>query len=345
MGESPIEKRINIVVVGCGYWGRNLIRNFGSLESSNLIGLCDIDCEKLKFFEKIYPGVKITSNYDDLLNDSQVDAVVIALPVSDHYSFAKKALLHNKHVLVEKPITSNSKEIEELIQLAREKNKILMVDHTFEYSQPITKIKEIIDSNELGSLFYIRAEWLNLGLLQPDINVVWDLAPHIISIINYVTDSKPLKLNAKAEGYIRKDIPEISQIQIKFEKNLSAYLTFGWLEPKKTRRITIVGEKKLLIYDLTNEEEPIKIYDKGVDIIHDEDSKQPRMNYRYGDTFSPMIKNIEPLKSMCTHFIESVRYNKPPRSDGKSGLRVIKILESIDESVKKNGEEVYLDDK
>lgn len=345
MSNLPLDKKINVGIIGCGYWGKNLIRIFGQLEFANLIWLCDVDKEKLASFEKIYPKIKVTQNYSDLLADSETDAIIIALPVSKHYSVAKEALLNGKHILVEKPITSNSQEAKELIRLAEKEGKVLMVDHTFEYSEAIKKIKEIIDAKELGDLFYIRAEWLNLGLLQPDVNVVWDLAPHIISVIHYITGLSTLKLNAKAEGYIRKEVPEISQVQIKLENNVSAYLTFGWLEPKKTRRITIVGSKKLLIYDLTNEEEPIKIYDQSVEIIHDKDIGQLRVNYKYGDTLSPLVKNIEPLKIMCGHFIEAIIYNKTPRSDGESGLRVIEVLESIDKSIKENGVEVSINDK
>ena len=204
-------------------------------------------------------------------------------------------------------------------------------------------MKQIIDSGELGEIFYIRAEWLNLGLLQPDVNVVWDLAPHIISVINYAIGIKPISLNAKAEGHIRKEIAEIAQIQVKFEKGISAYLTFGWLEPKKTRRLTIVGSKKLLVFDLTNGEEPIKIYDKSVEMIQDIDTRQPKMNYKYGDINSPSVKNIEALNTMCRHFADCIKNNQRPRSDGESGLSVIKVLESIDKSVREKGREIILD--
>ena len=335
---------IKLGIIGCGYWGPNLIRNFSRIDSVDLCYICDIDEKKMESIKKIYPNVEAVTDYMEILRDSEVDAVVIALPVVKHYQIAKDALLHNKHILIEKPITSAVKEAEELIKITKEKNKIMMVDHTFEYEEGINKIKEIVESKILGDIHYIRAEWLNLGLLQPDVSVVWDLATHIISIIGYVFDMKPLSLSANANAYIRKDIPEVANINIKFPSEITNYIIISWLEPKKTRKITIVGNKKLLVYDLTNEEEKIKIYDKGVDLSEDIDNlNQFRINYRYGDVYSPNIKNIEPLKNMCLHFIDCIINNKNPRSDGKSGLNVVKVLEAIDESLKNNGKEIFLE--
>jgi len=339
-----MDDKIRVAVIGCGYWGPNLIRNFNQLDSANLDYACDIDNAKIESIKKIYPNIKITRDYQEILRDPEISAVVLALPVSEHYKVARDSLLAGKHVLVEKPMTSNVEEAKELIRIAKEKNKMLMVDHTFEYSEAINRIKKIVESGELGELFYIRAEWLNLGLLQPDINVLWDLAPHIISTIIYITGFKPKSLNAKAEGHIRGDIPEVAQVNIKFYGGLSAYFTTSWLEPKKTRSMTIVGSKKLLIYDLTNTEEPIKIYDKNVELIQDEDIRQRRMNYKYGDIVSPSIKNIEPLSVMCKHFIECIKTNKQPTSNGESGLRVVKVLEATERSMKNQGKEIILDE-
>ncbi len=336
---------INVAVIGCGYWGPNLIRNFNQIDSTNLYYVCDIDEKKIAPIKINYPNVKTTADYKEILKDPRVDAVVIALPVFKHYQIAKDSLLSNKHVLVEKPMAATVDEAKELIKIAKEKNKVLMVDHTFEYAEAINKMKEIIEAGELGDIYYIRAEWLNLGLLQPDINVVWDLATHIISIINYVTNLKPKSLSANAGGYIRKNIPEISDIYMKFQKDISAYLTVSWLEPKKTRKITVVGSKKLLVYDLTNEEEQIKIYDQGVDLISKvEDVRQFRVNYRYGDISSPNIKNIEPLNTMCLHFVDCIENGKVPRSNGEVGLNVVRVLESIDKSLKNEGTEIILED-
>jgi len=334
--------KIKIGVIGCGYWGPNLIRNFNNIGEAEILYICDIDEMKLSSIKDNYPKVKTTKDYKEILKDPDVDAVLVALPVFLHYPIAKDALLHNKHVLVEKPMTSNSEQAKELIEIAREKNKVLMVDHTFEYSEPIKKIKEIVDSGDLGDIYYIRAEWLNLGLLQPDVHVVWDLAPHIISIIGYVTGLKPESLNAHAKGYIREDIPEIAHININFENGVSAYITTGWLEPKKTRTMTIVGSKKLLVFDLINKEESVRVYDKSVKIIKVDDIRNVKLHYKYGDTISYNIKDVESLNTMCRHFVDCIINNKKPQSDGESGLRVVKVLEKIDESLRNNAKEITL---
>ncbi len=334
---------INIAIIGCGYWGNNLIRNFSQIPSCKISYVCDIDVDKLRAIHKKYPEITCTKSYKKILLDPKVNATVIALPVSKHYEVAMDSLLiGNHHVLIEKPMTSSVKESSMLLHEASRQEKTLMVDHTFEYNPAIQKIKEIIKSGELGNINYIRGEWLNLGLLQPDVNVVWDLVPHIISIINYATNLHILSVKANAQGYIRQDIPEVASINMKLTDNVSAYLTVSWLEPKKTRKITIVGTKKQLIFDLTNEEEPIKVYDKSVDPKID--FNQFKVNYKYGDIHSPYIKSTESLKNMCEHFIDCIENNKVPRSDGENGLRVVKVLESIDKSLKNNGEEVKLND-
>jgi predicted dehydrogenase len=338
-----MESILNVGVIGCGYWGPNLIRNFSQLGSTNLSYICDLDEKKLAAIKSKYANVKITTNYHDLLNDPQLDIVVIALPTFKHFQIAKESLLSKKHVLLEKPMAANSKEAEELISLAKENNLVLMVDHTFEYSEAITKMKEIIDSGELGEIFYVRAEWLNLGLLQPDVNVVWDLATHVLSILNYVLGMVPESVSVNAKGYIRENIPEIADIHLNFPKRISSFVTVSWLEPKKTRRITVIGSKKLLVYDMTNEEEPIKIYDKHVDLINNfADLAQFKVNYKYGDIYSPNIKNIEALSVMCQHFVDCIKNNKKPKTSGESGLAVVKTLEAIDTSLKNNGKEVFL---
>jgi predicted dehydrogenase len=335
---------VNVAVIGCGYWGPNLIRNFNQIKLTNVVSVCDLDVSKMEAIKKNYPFVKTTSNYLDLLEDPNVDAIVIALPVARHYQIARDALLHNKHVLVEKPLVASVKEAEDLIRIANKNKKVLMVDHTFEYAQAINKIKSIIESGELGDIYYIKAEWLNLGLLQPDVNVVWDLATHISSIVSYVTGLNPISLSAQAGAYIREDNEEIAHLFLRFPKRITAYLTVSWLEPKKTRSLTIVGSKKMLAYNLMNEEEQIKIFDKGVDITKDiEDKRQFRINYRYGSIYIPFIEKVEPLKEMCTHFADCIINNKVPRSDGLSGLNVVRILEAAQHSIENNGTEIKLD--
>ncbi len=331
-------KKINVAVIGAGYWGPNLIRNFAQIEKAHVTYVCDLDEKKLDSIKKVYTYIKTTNNYHEILKDKDVDAIVIALPVGIHHRIAKDALEVGKNVLIEKPLTSSVKQAEELVELAKKNKLILMVDHTFEYSEPIRKMKEIISSGELGDVYYVRAEWLNLGLLQPDVNVIWDLATHIISIINYALGQIPVKLSANATGYLRENIPEVGHLHLKYENGMTAFLTVSWLEPRKTRCITIVGNKKMLVYDLTNTEEQIKIYHKGVDITKIGDERQHRINYKYGDIYSPQIKNIEPLSTMCAHFIDCIIEGKKPISDGVSGLNVVKILEASDKSLKERKE-------
>lgn len=331
-------KKINVAVIGAGYWGPNLIRNFAQIEKANLAYVCDIDEKKLEAAKKIYPYIRITKDYHEILRDKDVDAIVIALPVGLHYKLAKDALEAGKNVLIEKPFTSSVKQAQELVSIAKKNKLALMVDHTFEYSEPIKKMKEIINSGELGDIYYVRAEWLNLGLLQPDVNVIWDLATHIISIINYALNQVPKKVSANATGYLRESIPEVGHLHLKYGNGMTAFLTVSWLEPRKTRCITIVGNKKMLVYDLTNTEEQIKIYHKGVDITKIGDERQHRINYKYGDIYSPQIKNIEPLNTMCAHFIDCIVEGKTPSSDGMSGLNVVKILEASDKSLKERRE-------
>lgn len=334
---------LKIGVIGCGYWGPNLIRNFNQIEATNVCYVCDLDETKTEPIKKTYPAVKVTKNYKDVLSDPQVDAVVIATPVAFHFDLAKAALLSDKHVLIEKPMASSVAQAQELVQIAGQQNKVLMVDHTFEYAEAINKIKDIVDSGQLGQLYYMRGEWLNLGLLQPDINVIWDLATHIFSIVNYVSGLKPVSLNANAGAYVRKDIQEVAHIHVKFMQNVCMDMAVSWLEPKKTRMLTIVGDKKMLVYDLTNTEEQIKIYDKGVAITNmSEDMRQLRINYRYGDICSPNVKNIESLSVMCSHFADCIINNTRPRSDGLSGLNIVKMLEASQKSLEADGKKIAL---
>ncbi len=340
---QEVSMAVNIAVIGCGYWGPNLIRNFSQVETTNMYYICDFDERRMAPIKKTYPTVKTTKNYKDMIEDPKVDAIAIATPVMSHFELAKQALLNDKHVLIEKPMTAGVKQAKELIDIAKEKDRVLMVDHTFVYNQAIIKMKDIIESGEIGDMYYIKAEWLNLGLLQPNVNVIWDLATHICSIVTYITGAEPLTLNANAGAYIRKDIPEIAHVYVKFPHNIAVYVTVSWLEPKKTRSITIVGNKKTLLYDLTNPEEQIKIYDRGVDLTNIEgDIRQFRINYRYGDIYSPNVKNIEPLSVMCEHFADCIMNHKEPISNGTSGLTVVKMLEASEESLKNDGKEIIL---
>lgn len=332
---------IKVGVVGCGYWGPNLIRNFNGLENAEVVYICDLNEERLAHLKKTYPMIKSTTNYDDLLKDSSVDAICIATPVFTHFPLAKKALDHKKHVLIEKPLTSNSEDALKLINLSEKNSLKLMVGHTFEYAPAVRMIKELINKNTLGKIFYMSSTRVNLGLFQDDINVVWDLAPHDISIMNYLLDDRPVSVNANGSANYKKKIEDIAFVAVHYPNNVIAHLHLSWLDPCKIRKLTIVGDKKMVVYDDLNPEEPIKVYDKGVE-------KQPyydtfgefKLLYKFGDTYSPRIESSEPLKIECAHFIDCIKNGKEPGSSGHSGYHVVKTLEAAQISIENNGKSV-----
>ena len=337
-------------IIGCGYWGPNLIRNFNSIPDSAVAYCADLDESRLKHIKGLYPKISTTRDYKDILNKKEINAVVIATPIETHYKIAKDALNANKHVLVEKPITNSSDEAKELIKIAEKNKKVLMVDHTFEYSTPVRKIKEIIDKNELGQIFTIDMIRVNLGLFQEKANVVADLAPHDISMLLYYLGSMPLSVRAVGSSYIRDGIEDDAHINLLFKEKIMANLHVSWLDPCKIRRTTIVGNRKMLVFDDVLQEEKIKIYDKGVIVQKNNIPKQPyydtyeqwALTYRSGDVHSPRIDNKEPLSVMASHFIDCIKNNKKPLTDGYSGLRVVKVLEAAQQSLKNDGNKVMI---
>jgi predicted dehydrogenase len=299
---------------------------------------CDLDENKLGRARKLYPGILTTRDVNHIVSNPEIDAVGIATPVSSHYELAKQALLHGKHVFVEKPLCHSSGACLDLIRLAKKKGKVLMVGHTFEYTAAVNKIKEIVMSGELGDILYVSSVRLNLGLLQPDINVIWDLAPHDISIITYVLGEHPISVNCQGKGHYRKHIEDVATITLNFSNGAIAFVHTSWLDPNKVRRTTIVGSKKMLVYNDTEPQEKIKIYDKGVEAprYYDTFGEFP-FSYRYGDIYSPRIEDYEPLRDECAHFLECIEKEKTPRSDGYSGLRVVSVLEAANESLQRDG--------
>lgn len=331
-------QKLNVAVVGCGYWGPNLIRNFNQIPDCTMKACCDLDEKKLQRMMTLYPGIEATDNLDNILNDPAIDAVAIATPVYTHRDIGKRCLEHNKHVLIEKPMASSSKECLELIQLAEKKNRILMVGHTFEYTAAVNKAKEIVESGELGEIYYISCVRVNLGLFQPDINVIWDLAPHDISIIFYILNQFPISLNAQGKAHFNEKIEDVATVTLNFPNGTIAFLHNSWLDPDKIRKITIVGSKKMLVYDDISQNEKIKIFDKGVEVPPYYDSyAEFHFSYRYGDIYVPRLNEYEPLGFECKHFLECIRDNKSPRSDGRSGLRVVSVLEAANKSLRNNG--------
>lgn len=341
---------VNVGVIGCGYWGPNLIRNFSQLRGCVMHSCADVSSERLKHMKKLHPSIQTTSNYRDLIENDEIHAIVVATPVSTHYKFAKEALENGKHVLVEKPLTMNSKEAEELINLAKKKKRVLMVDHTFEYSAPVIKTRELIEKGELGSIYTIDMVRVNLGQFQKDINVVQDLLPHDASILMYVLNQKPKNVRTIAEAYIQKGIEDSAHVVLKFGSKAMATAHVSWLTPQKIRRIAIVGSKKMLVYDDLDAKEKLKLFDRGVSVENAGEAGREfydtfaefKYLYRSGDIQVQKIEEIEPLKSVCSHFIDCIEHDKTPISDGESGLRVVKVLEAAQQSLKKGGEEVEI---
>ena len=331
-------RKLNIAVVGCGYWGPNLTRNFNQIPGCNVKMCCDSDNEKLTRISSLYPNIRVTENLDDILTDEGIDAVAIATPVSSHFEIGKKCLEFNKHVLIEKPLASSSEQCLELIRLSEQNNRVLMVGHTFEYTAAVNKAKEIVDSGELGEILYISCVRVNLGLFQQDINVIWDLAPHDISIIFYLLNQFPITVSGQGKAHFNKEIEDVAVISLNFPNGMIAFIHNSWLDPDKIRKITIVGSKKMLVYDDIKTNEKIKIYDKGVEVPPYYDTyAEFQFSYRYGDIYTPLINEYEPLRRECEHFLECINEGKKPKSDGYSGLRVISILEAANRSLRERG--------
>ena len=337
---------VNIGVVGCGYWGPKHIRVCHELEGAKLTTVCDLDERKLQQVRAQYPDLKTTTNFKHLLQNG-TDAVVIATPVSTHYRLAKEALLWDKHVLIEKPITATSKEASEIIELAEKRNLVIMAGHTYEYHPAVDFLKKVIDRGELGDIYSIDAARLNLGLFRPDVNVLWDLAPHDISIILRLLNEEPFAVSAQGAYHVGSSVYDIAYLELMFASGTMSHIHVSWLHPRKIRQITIVGSKKMAIYDDVSETEKVLIYDKGLTIpedgnVNDKFSAWPP-NYRYGDVVIPFISNAEPLKLECSHFINCITKGTKPRSDGWSGLKVTSILEAANRSLANGGRREKLD--
>jgi predicted dehydrogenase len=329
---------IKIGVIGCGYWGPNLIRNFAENENAELVWLCDVDAGRLETFKRRFPLIKTTTNFQDLINDSTLEAIVIATPVSTHFPLAKAALEAGKHIFVEKPFTASVKEAEELVQLANKNGLNIFVDHVFLYTGAVRKIKNLIDSGELGEMLYFDSTRVNLGLFQRDINVVWDLAPHDFSIMDYLIGRQPKQISAIGSSHIAPNIENVAYVICKFDDEFIAHFHFNWLAPVKIRQMLIAGTKKMIIFDDNEPSEKLKIYDKGVDTTNDRESAyETLVSYRTGDVWIPKIDGTEALKSACQEFLLSIIEKRKPFTDGEAGLRVVRILETAQLSIKNGG--------
>ncbi len=334
---------MKIAVIGCGYWGPNLIRNFIQSNKVKELICCDQDQKRLARMKNLYPSVSTATNHEELLNMPDLDAVAIATPVRTHHPIAKEFLSRGKHVFVEKPFTNSFESACELVKLAEENKAVLMVGHTFEYTAAVNKIREIVQSGELGKILYISCIRVNLGLFQQDINVVWDLAPHDISIILYIMGETPVSVNSQGKAHFNPAVEDVATTTLNFKNGLIAFLHNSWLDPNKIRKTTIVGSRKMLVYDDIEPQEKIKIYDKGVDVPPYYDTfAEFQLAYRYGDIYSPRIQDYEPLKKECEHFLECVKDGRPPHTDGHNGLRVVSILEAASKSIKQGGKPISI---
>lgn len=332
-----ISEKINVGVVGCGYWGPNLVRNFLNNKGCGQVIACDLDPSKLERIQGRYPAIKVTPRSEDLFGSNQVDAVAIATPVKSHFQLARDAFRANKHVFVEKPFTTTSAEAEELIRLADEKGLILMVGHTFEYSPPVVKIGELISQGELGEIYFISSSRVNLGLHRKDVSVIWDLASHDFSILFFWLKASPLRISALGKDYVQHGIPDVAFINMEFPSGCVAHVEVSWLAPSKLRRTAVIGSEKMLVYDDTEVMEKVKIYDKGVAYKDPDSFGEFQLSYRAGDIVSPRLDNYEPLGVEVEHFFDCIRNGKKPKTDGLSGLRVVQALEAAESSLQNNG--------
>lgn len=338
-----MKKTVNVGVVGCGYWGPNLIRNFRTVPGCRLKVMCDLNKERLAHLHSLYPDVECETSFDALVRHPDIDAIVIATSVRFHYPMAKASLLAGKHTLIEKPMASSTAECEELIAIAERNGLVLMVGHTFLYSAAVRKIREIVENGDIGELRYISARRLNLGLFQRDINVAWDLAPHDISIILHITQEMPLSINCRGGAHVTKGIEDVTSMTLQFARERSAIIHSSWHDPRKVREMTIVGSKRMIVYDDIAAQEKVKIHDIRVERPPHYDSfAEFNYAYHYGDTYAPFIKLDEPLKTECAHFIECIQEGTTPLTSGAAGLDVVRILEASSASLRNNGAAINL---
>lgn len=339
---------ISLGLIGCGYWGPNLLRNFFSLAQCQVQYVAEIDPAAREYVQKYYPSITVTSNYHEILNSS-VSAVVIATPVETHFSLAKESLAAGKHVLVEKPLAMQSTQARELIESAQERKRILMVGHTFEYNMAVRYLKNAIESGKIGKPYYLYAQRLNLGIVRQDINALWSLAPHDISILIYIMNRMPLAVSATGRDFLQKGIEDVVFMTLHFPDDIIAHVQASWLDPGKVRRITVVGSERMVVYDDVSDAK-IQVFDKG---IRQQNLKDTMGSYDdfgkfqlirvAGDVVFPKIDFVEPLKTECGHFIDCIVHQKQPLTDGVNGLRVVQVLEAAQHSLKNHGQLIPLD--
>lgn len=326
---------INCGLVGYGYWGPNIARSITRIKDVNLLMICDKDSFKLDGAKVLYPQVLTTNNADEILKNPKIDAVIIATPASNHFELASRALKSGKHILIEKPVTINTAQAQTLIKLNKKTKRIVMIGHTFEYNPTVLKMKQIIKDDDLGKIYYMYSTRVNLGQIKGDVNALWNLAPHDISILNFLLDSQPLEAMAFGACYLQKGIEDVVFMILRYPGNVLAKVHVSWLDPAKERKMTIVGSKKMLVFDDLDNEMPLKIYDKRVDTgeVARGLVTEYKIKLHSGDIYAPQVENKEPLLEELKHFFECIEKNKPPATDLVNGLRVVQVLEACQKSL------------
>ena len=331
-------------VVGLGYWGPNLARNVNALPSTSLAAICDSQQQRLDRLASQYQQARVTGDYADIIGDRSIDAVIIATPVSTHFELALAALRAGKHVLVEKPLAASAAEATRLVDEARRGGRVLMVDHVFVYTPAVRRVRRLIEERALGDLYYYDSVRVNLGAFQHDVNVIWDLAVHDLAIIDFLIDERPTKISATAAAHVRGRRENIAYVNCFFDSGLTAHVHVNWLAPVKVRQTLIGGSRKMIIYDDLEPDEKIKIYDRGIDQNDDRTNPMLQLGYRLGDMWAPMLERTEALSIALEHFVDCVRGSAVPTTDGRCGLRVIKLLEAASRSAAMQGQPVAVED-
>jgi predicted dehydrogenase len=342
-GALDMQNCLGIGVVGCGYWGPNLIRNFANTEGVRVVGVCDLNLTRLAASKRLHPDISTTTDFYDMLADTRIDAVAIATPVDTHFDLALASLRAGKHVFIEKPIAPTAKEVKRLIEEADRRNLTFMVDHTFLYTPAVQKIRSLIQQGELGQILYYDSIRSSLGLFQSDVNVIWDLAVHDMAIIQFILNESPVAVSATGACHVAGSPENMAHITLFFESSCVAHISVNWLSPVKVRQTFIGGDRKMIVYDDLEPTEKIKIYDKGITVSSaPEQTHQLRIGYRAGDMWAPHLSAKEALQTEAEHFVDCIRTGKSPISNGQSGLKVVEILEAASRSIAAQGKPIQL---
>jgi predicted dehydrogenase len=335
------KEMIRVGVIGYGYWGPNIVRNFDGQERSKVVAVCDQNPSSQRRAHQAYPNVRVMGDSKDLLTATDIDVVAVVTPVWTHYELAKAALENGKHIFVEKPFTVTTAQAEELIELAERNHLKIMVDHTFLFTGAVARMRQLIDDGTLGTLYYYDSTRVNLGLFQHDVNVIWDLAPHDLSIMDYLIKERPEAVVATGERHLN-GVADVAFLTLYYPNNMIGHINVNWLSPVKVRTTLIGGEKKMLVWNDLEADEKLKIYDKGVQMSSGEGMYQLLVSYRSGDMWAPKVEQVEALKAEAAYFVDCILNNKTPFNDGTAGLHVVRMLEAADESLKQKGKIIQL---